>query len=484
MASVEARQQDHAAMIRGRRFAMLIDGELVDGATSQNVIDPATEDVIATAPVADSAQVDQAVHAALKAFHTWQHSTFSERSTIIDRIADAIEKRREEIARIITLENGKPLKSAQDEVDWSLSWARHVAGCSIESTIIRDDATSRIKIRHKPIGVVAAIIPWNFPFFQMVYKVVPALFCGNTVVVKPAPTTPLNAMVMGEILQEIIPKGVVNIVGDLGEAGPHLTSHSDVGKVSFTGSTAAGRKVMASSAETLKRVVLELGGNDAAIVMDDADVEKVAEEIFSWAFVNSGQVCINIKRVFVPRPLYDRFCDAFASHARAATLGHGLAPETDLGPVQNARQYEAAKAYLELAKKDGTVIAGGNIPDVPGYFVEPTVVRDIDDASALVREETFGPVRSILSYDDLEDAVARVNDTPYGLGNSVWGSDLDRAAAVADRLEGGTSWVNTHFSLAPDVPFGGRKQSGIGVEFGIQGIMEFTETHVINVSKG
>lgn len=465
-------------------YAMLIDGALVAGATRIPVVDPATEAVIAHAPAADSRQLDAAVAAAKAAFPAWRDTALAERVGVIGRIVEAIAARREEIARIITLEVGKPIAAARADVDLSLQWARAVAEFKLEPQVLQDDAQAYVELRHKPIGVVAAIIPWNFPFFQTLYKLVPALLTGNTVVIKPAPTTPLNAMLLGEILAGIVPAGVVNIVGDDGSIGPQLSSHPDVGKVSFTGSTAAGRSVMASGAPTLKRIVLELGGNDAAVVMDDADVEAAARGIFAWAFMNSGQVCINIKRIYVPEALYESFCQVFADLARAAVVGHGLDEKTEYGPIQNRRQYEAVLGYLKLAEQDGVIIAGGAPLEGKGYFVPPTVVRDVDESSRLIREETFGPIRSILKYGSVDEVVRRVNDTPYGLGNSVWGRDLQRAAAIADRLESGTTWINTHFALAPHVPFGGRKQSGLGVEFGAEGIHEFTDRHVIHVARG
>ena len=467
----------------GRTFSQLIAGKLVGGASTQPVIDPATGEAIAQAPVASLDQVDDAIAAATRAFPAWRDTSFADRAATVGRLADALEGRREEIARVIVLENGKPLEAAQADVDLAVRWARHVITQSLEPQVLQDDDDARIELRRKPIGVVAVIIPWNFPFFQMVYKVAPAVLAGNTVVVKPAPSTPLNAMLLAEILVDLVPAGVVNIVGDAGEVGPHLTSHPGIGKVSFTGSTAAGRLVMASGAPTLKRIVLELGGNDSAIVLPDADVEEVAAGIFSWAFMNSGQVCINIKRTYVPRALYDAFSAEFARMAEATVVGHGLDEGVDMGPIQNARQFEAVKEYLALAKIDGTVIAGGAVVDGPGYFVRPTVVRDIDESSSLIREETFGPIRAILPYDDLDDAINRANDTPYGLGNSVWGKDLELATQVADRLESGTVWINTHFALAPGVPFGGRKQSGLGVEFGQEGLEEFTDAHVIHAAR-
>ncbi|KXX57352.1 aldehyde dehydrogenase family protein [Rhodococcus sp. LB1] len=469
--------------LSNRTFKQLIDGKLVEGASSQPVLDPATGEPIATAPVADEKQADEAYRSAARAFGDWQNTTVEERSRLLHQLALRIEERRAEISRIITLETGKPTASADGDVDSALVWMRHIADLRLDPEVVRDDEESRIEIHRKPIGVVLGIIPWNFPFFQTIYKVAPALLAGNTIVIKPAPTTPLNAMLIGELLQDLVPAGVVNVVGDGGDLGPYLTAHIEVDKISFTGSSAAGRKVMASSAETLKRVVLELGGNDGAVVLDDADVPKVAKEIFQWAFWNSGQVCINIKRIFVHASQYDEFCDEFARLAIDAKVGHGLDPDTEYGPVQNAKQMEAAKTALALAARDGNVIAGGDVFDAPGYFVQLTVVRDIDETSPLVAEETFAPVRAILKYDDLDEVIERVNGTEYGLGNSVWGTDVERATAVAQRLESGTVWVNTHCAVLPDIPFGGRKQSGIGVEFGMEGLLEFTDTSVIHIVK-
>lgn len=465
------------------KFLQLLDGELVEGAGTHAVIDPATGKSIATAPVADLRQVNAAVAAAKSAFPAWRDQTVEHRASIIRRLADIIEERRDEIARVIVLENGKPLADATADVEYSITWARHIADMPLDGTVIRDTEEAYVEIRRKPIGVVAAILPWNFPFFQFVYKLAPALLTGNTVVVKPSPTTPLSTLLLGEALYGLVPAGVVNIVGDAGEVGPMLTSHPDVGKVSFTGSTAAGKRVMASGAETLKRVVLELGGNDSAIVMPDADVAKAAAGIYTWAFANSGQVCISIKRIYVHSSIYDGFCHELAEHARAAVVGHGLDPDTELGPIQNARQFETVKESLKLAHTHGTVIAGGEVLEGGGYFVAPTVVRDVDESSPLVTAETFGPIRTVMRYDTIEDAIARANNTPYGLGNSVWGEDLAAAEQIADRLESGTVWVNTHFALAPDVPFGGRKQSGLGVEFGREGIDEYTDAHVIHIAR-
>lgn len=469
--------------LKDHDFAQLIDGELVAGERTVEVLDPATEQAVGISPVASEGQVDAAVAAAKRAFESWGRTTFEQRQATVRGIIDRIMQHQENIARMITLETGKPIAAAQSEVDLALMWAEHVSNIDLAPEVLKDDADAYIEMRYRPLGVVVAIVPWNFPFFQTVYKIIPALMTGNTVVLKPAPTAPLNGMYLGEIIQDVVPAGVVNVVGDDGGVGPQLTAHPDVAKVSFTGSTAAGRSVMASGAPTLKRIVLELGGNDAAIVLDDVDVDATVEQIYSWAFMNTGQVCINIKRIFVPGSIFEEFAEKFAERANRAVLGHGLDPSTELGPVQNARQFAAAQRYLKHAVEDGTVIAGGEIVDGPGYFVRPTVVRDVKEDSPLIREETFGPVRTLIRYDDLDDAVRRANDTEYGLGNSVWGTDIEKATKIANRLESGTVWVNTHFALDPGVPFGGHKQSGKGFEFGRDGLEEFTNKFAVHVNK-
>jgi acyl-CoA reductase-like NAD-dependent aldehyde dehydrogenase len=469
--------------IETKEFRQLIGGELVAGASQVDVIDPATGVVIAKSPVADAGQVEQAVQAARAALAAWSNTPIDDRAAIVHRIADAVEESAEDIARVVTLEQGKPLAGARDDVAWSVIWARYFAELRLDPEVVRDDDEARVEIHRRPLGVVAAITPWNFPFFQAVYKIAPAILAGNTVVVKPAPTTPLNTMLLGRILAGIVPAGVVNIVGDDGSVGPLLTAHPDVDKVSFTGSTLVGKSVMRNAADTLKHVTLELGGNDAAVILDDADVKRVVPEVFNWAFTNNGQVCISVKRIYAHSSVYDEVCSEIARLADGVKLGHGLDDGTELGPLQNAKQFESAKRYIKLAGENGKIIAGGEIPNGPGYFVRPTVVRDIPDDNSLVTEETFAPVRPILSFDTDEEVVERVNNTRYGLGNSVWGSDVERAARIAGRLESGTSWVNTHFALAPDVPFGGRKQSGSGFEFSREGLLQFTDVHVVHINK-
>lgn len=467
-----------------KNFGQLIDGQLVPGATTAPVIDPGTGEQIAAAPVASAEQVDAAVLAARRALVGWSGLDPADRAQVLHAVADVLAAHHEDLAQLTTLEQGKPISQAREDVSWSIDFARYFADYRLAPEVLRDDEANFVELRRRPVGVVGAITPWNFPLFQAVYKLAPALIVGNTMVLKPSPTTPLATMYFAELVCDVFPAGVFNVVGDSGEVGQILTSHPGINKVSFTGSTATGRRVMASCGPTLKRLTLELGGNDAAIVLDDADLEKTADGLCTWAFANSGQVCVSIKRIYAPASLYEPLVEELARRTRELVVGHGLDPKTQLGPVQNQVQYAKAGESLDLAYRHGRVVAGGTRLERPGFYVEPTLVRDIVEDNLLVREETFAPIRSVLSYSDIDDAIARANDTPYGLGGSVWGSDIERAIDVAGRLDTGTSWINHHFQLTPDVPFGGVKQSGLGAEFGRSGVEEFTDPHVVNVKKG
>lgn len=475
--------QAHTGRAQSGAFRQLINGELVDGASNLDIIDPALGTAFAEAPVADSAQVDAAVAAAKAAFPAWSALTYDERAEVLSRVADVIEENAELFARLVVREQGKPLADAMGDSDWAVAFTRYYADWRPEREIVQDDSDAFIEIIRRPIGVVAAIVPWNFPFFQGVYKIAPALLTGNTVVCKPSPTTPLSTMLLAELVKDVVPPGVLNIVGDDGQVGPLLTSHPDVGKVSFTGSITTGKHVMTSAAATLKRVTLELGGNDAAIVLPDADIKKVAEGIFGWAFANAGQVCINIKRIFVPNSLKAEFEAEIGRIADAVVVGPGLSDGTQMGPLQNGKQYDTIRDALKLAQEQGRIVAGGDLVGDEGYFVRPTLITDIPDDSRLAAEETFGPVRTIFGYDDVDEAVRRANGTSYGLGGSVWGTDIAAATEVASRLEAGSVWVNQHFQIGPNLPFGGRKESGLGHEFGLEGLHGYSDIQVVNVSR-
>jgi acyl-CoA reductase-like NAD-dependent aldehyde dehydrogenase len=462
-------------------FQLLIAGKLVPGALQMPVINPATEELVAQSPRASEDQLNQAVQAAKQAFPEWAARPLSDRRQVVLKLGEAIGANVNELARILTLEQGKPLHAAVAEVAWLAGFFRHFASMDLPVQVLEDSETRRVEVHHRPLGVIAAIVPWNYPMSLIGLKLPPALMAGNTVVLKPAPSTPLSALKMAELAADIVPPGVLNVIVDANDLGGALSRHPDVRKVTFTGSTATGKKVMISAAETLKRVTLELGGNDPALVLDDADPKATAHGIFQSAFQNSGQVCFAIKRAYVHDSIYDAVCDELANLAEAAVVGDGMEQGTQFGPVQNKLQFERVKELLDEAKTAGKVIAGGRALDRPGYFIAPTIVRDIADGTRLVDEEQFGPILPVVRYSDLGDAIRHANETAFGLGASVWSSDQKRAYDVAVRIEAGTVWVNKHLDLPVHVPITGAKQSGIGVEQTQQGLEEFTQLSVINM---
>ena len=463
-----------------REYHMLVDGELVAGTTMFEVINPATAESFALCPKADEAMVERAVAAAKRAFPAWSATAIEERARLINRLADLLESRAGEFASLLTREQGKPLDQAMFEVMGSIFTLRAFAAMRIDVKTLKNEGGNTVIEHRTPLGVVVAITPWNFPVILLMNKLGPALVTGNTMVAKPAPTTPLTSLLFGEICQQVLPAGVVNIVCDQNDLGAKLTTHRDVAKVTFTGSTATGKKVMAAAAEGVRRVTLELGGNDAAIVMDDVDPKQAARKVYGGAMANAGQICVAIKRAYVPEPMYDAFCEELARLAREAVVDDGSKQGTTIGPIQNKAQYDKVVALIEDAKARGTVLAGGDPLDRPGYFIPPTIVRDLDDDAPLVREEQFGPVLPVLAYTDIEDVIARANSSEYGLGGTVWGKDVGRATDVAMRIDSGTVWVNQHLAIDPSIPFRGSKQSGLGGELGEAGLHEYTQAHIVN----
>jgi len=461
-------------------FRLLIDGELVSGPSSFDVINPATGETLTQCPKADEALLERAIAGAKAALPGWSARPVEERAALIGQLSDALEARAGEFASVLTAEQGKPLDQAMYEIMGSVFTLRAFAAMRIEPKVLRDEGGNRVIEHRTPLGVVAAITPWNFPLILLMNKLGPALVTGNTLISKPAPTTPLTTLLFGELAQAILPPGVLSVLCDENELGPLLTAHKDVAKVAFTGSTATGKKVMAAAADTVKRVTLELGGNDAAIVLDDVDPRKVAQHVYRGAMANAGQICVAIKRAYVPAPMYDDFCDELAVLARQAIVDDGAKQGTTIGPIQNKAQFEKVKALIDDARQRGTVVAGGEPLDRPGYFIPPTIVRDLDDDAPLVREEQFGPVLPVLKYDDLDDVIARANDGDYGLGGTIWGKDLARATDVAMRIDSGTVWVNQYLAIEATIPFRGVKQSGIGAELGEAGLLEYTQAHIVN----
>ena len=464
-------------------FKLLIDGRLEDGDMTMEVLNPATEDVLAICPRASKAQLDKAVAAAKAAFPAWAATPIDERRKALIAIAEVIQANAAELGRILTQEQGKPLQDAMGEAYGASAFFQYFASLDLPVKVIEDSAEKKIEVRRRPLGVIGAIVPWNFPLILMAFKVPAALLAGNTVVLKPAATTPLSTLRIAELIKDLLPPGVLNVIADANDLGGEITKHPDIRKISFTGSTETGRKVMAGAAEALKRITLELGGNDAGIVLGDVNPAETAPKIFGAAFQNSGQVCIAMKRVYIHESIYDAMCDELAKLADAAVVGDGLEQGTQIGPLQNKTQYEKVLGFIEDGKKNGKVIAGGAAPEGKGYFIRPTIVRDITDGTKLVDEEQFGPVLPLIKFKDADDALARANASPYGLGGSIWSKDLDKAYDLAGRMDTGTVWINKHADLAPNVPFGGAKLSGIGTELGEEGLTEFTQMHVINMAR-
>ena len=464
-------------------FVMSIGGDTVPAAESFGVVNPATGEVFAEAPECTRQQLDAAFDAASKAQRDWKLDESARRQTLLT-MADVLMASAAELAPVLTSEQGKPLGDANIEVFAAAIWCQYFANLETPPQVIQDDAQARVEVVPRPIGVVAAITPWNFPLTLAFWKIAPALLAGNTMVLKPSPFTPLTTLKVGELLRDVLPAGVLNVVSGGDDLGAWMTGHPVPRKISFTGSIETGKLVAMSAAPDLKRVTLELGGNDPAIVLDDADPATVSKAIFSGAFNNNGQVCSAIKRVYVPESMYDEVVEGLAAEANAIKVGDGTDADSQLGPINNRPQFERVQELVGDALAHGAqAAAGGSVMDRPGYFFEPTILSGLSDGSRIVDEEQFGPALPVISYRDIDDVVERANATHFGLSGSVWGGDEDRAAAVAGRLECGTAWVNTHLALAPQQPFGGFKWSGVGVENGPWGLAEFTEVQVVYRSK-
>jgi acyl-CoA reductase-like NAD-dependent aldehyde dehydrogenase len=465
-------------------YSLLIDGRSVAGESTFPVINPTTGMAFAQAAAAGRAQLDAAVAAARRAFFAWRGCSFAQRAAVIGQMAAVLREHQDELARLLTREQGKPVGQSRDEITRAATQSEGMAAIEVPVEILQEDAQRRIELRYRPLGVVGIITPWNAPINLAAGPLTAALYTGNTVVLKPSPYTPLTTLKLAELLAPVFPAGVINVLAGGDELGQWMTEHPGIDKISFTGSVATGKQVMRSAAGTLKRVTLELGGNDAAIVLEDVDVKAVAPKLFFAAFVNSGQVCMAIKRIYAHESIYDALCVALAEEARRARLGDGLDPATQYGPIQNRMQYDRVVGLLEDSRRRGArFLAGGELPAGPGYFFPPTLVADLADDSPLVREEQFGPLVPILKFTDIEDALSRANNTRYGLAGSIWSSDPERAAALAARLEVGTAWVNQHRATSATVPFGGAKESGIGRQYSLLGLKENMEPQVISVLK-
>jgi len=463
-------------------FTHTIDGRGESSEASFDVINPATATVLARCPDASRAQLDAAVAAARRAFSGWSALSFEERRDYLHRFGRQFKEHLEEFIPLLVREQGKPLAAARAELSYTPLQMEKLCSLEIRNEVLRDNSQGRVELRYRPLGVVGIITPWNVPISIAIGRIAQALYTGNTAIQKPSPYTPLTTLKMGEITRDVLPPGVLNIIAGGDDLGPWMTAHPGIDKISFTGSVTTGKKVLASAAANLKRVTLELGGNDAAIVLDDVDPAKVARDIFWAAFANCGQICLAIKRLYVHDSIYEPFCQELANLAKSVKVGDGLDPEVQMGPLQNKMQYEKVLGFLEDTKRQPVrILAGGHALDRPGYFIAPTIVADIKEGTRLVDEEPFGPILPVIRYTDVEDAIRRANDTRYGLGGSVWTSNIDRGAAIAGRLEAGTTWVNQHSLPDPHVPFGGAKESGLGREYSVLGLKSYMEAQVVNI---
>ncbi|WP_350560144.1 aldehyde dehydrogenase family protein [Psychrobacter sp. CAL346-MNA-CIBAN-0220] len=470
-------------------FNLIINGKSIAATNYFDVINPADKSVVARCPKASVEQLNDAVAAAKAAFPDWSALTYAERRDKLMQLADAVEAHGKDIMTLLTKEQGKPMKGFADlgsgfELNGALAWIRGTASMELTPETIQDNDVARIELHRKPLGVVGSITPWNYPLLIGVWHIIPALLTGNTVVMKPSEMTPLTILYFGEIAKEILPKGVLNVVTGAGDIGAAISSHEDIRKVVFTGSTLTGKAIMRSAADNLKRLTLELGGNDAGIVLADADIDACVPKIFATSFINNGQTCAALKRLYVHESVHDQLCKALTNIATSMKTGNGFDEDTDFGPLQNQAQLNIVKALVEDAKDRGAnFLCGGKVSNDNGYFYPITLVNNINDGSRLVDEEQFGPILPIIKFSNVEDAITSANRLQVGLGGSVWSKNLEKAQIIASRLECGTVWINNHAMIQPDAPFGGVKDSGFGVEFGEAGLKEYTSIQTVQIFK-
>ena len=467
-------------------FVMSINGEAVTTEQTQPVFNPATRSIFAHVPDASKEQLDQTVDAAHRALKIWSATPADDRQAALEAYADLIESHAEELMSLLTAEQGKPRAGSEWEVLGSVAWLRAVASQRLPDEVVEDTEERRVVTRYTPVGVVGAIVPWNFPILLAIWKIAPAVMSGCTMILKPSPYTPLCDLKLAELAQQAFPPGVVNGLSGGDDLGIWMTTHPRINKIAFTGSTETGRHVMRSASETIKRVTLELGGNDPAIVLPDVDAKALAPEIFWAAFQNNAQFCNSTKRLYIHEDVYDEVRDALVEFIEQnVKVGNGAEVDTDLGPIQNSMQYGKVQDYFKDCQDNGHAFAvGGEIDDsAAGWFVPVTLVDNPPEDSRIVQEEPFGPILPLLKWSDEADVVARANDTIYGLGASVWGADQEAIERIGRQLEAGTVWLNEVHQYSPFQAFGGHKQSGLGCENSLHGLMEYTNWQTITMNK-